>query len=33
MSRGWIVVDAAGTESAAAFQSWIGEALDYNRSS
>ncbi|MFF4214156.1 TfoX/Sxy family protein [Streptomyces sp. NPDC001796] len=31
MSKGWIVVDAYGTESEEAFNSWIEEALSYNR--
>ncbi|MGI5487990.1 TfoX/Sxy family protein [Microtetraspora malaysiensis] len=30
MSKGWMVVDAGGTESDEAFDSWIREALDYN---
>jgi TfoX/Sxy family transcriptional regulator of competence genes len=31
MSKGWIVVADYGIESDAAFNSWIREALDYNR--
>lgn len=33
MSRGWIVVDAHGTESDPDFHYWIKEALAYNRKS
>ena len=32
MSKGWIVVDEAGTESEADFISWIDEALAFNNS-
>ncbi len=31
MSKGWVVVDSAGTESEDDFEFWIEEALAYNK--
>lgn len=33
MSKGWVVVDASGTKTDRQFESWITEALQYNKKS